>query len=93
MGWFDKLTGKPEPVAAPAPAPVAAPAAEPNDNIHHEYFVNDEPTDGRYQWHCRVYDKDSTPHGNGGTAETPEQAASAAQSWAADKKRELRGIA
>lgn len=91
MGWFDKLTSKPEPVAEPVAVP--APAVEPRDGIHHEYFVNDEVVDGRIHWHGRVYAKDGTPHANIGAAETAEQAASAAQSWAADKKRELRGHA
>lgn len=90
MGWFDKLTGKPEPVA-PVAAPV--PTVEPRDGIHHEYFVNDVAESGRFAWHCRVYAKDGTPHEMTGSAEAVDQAALDAQSWAAGKKRELRGIA
>ena len=88
MGWFDKLTGKADAI----PVAVAAPVAEPQDGVHHEYFVNDVAVNGRIGWLARVYAQDGTPHENSGSEETPEQAALAAQGWAADKKRELRGI-
>jgi hypothetical protein len=88
MGWLDKLTGK-----QPAPEEPAASAPSVRDGIHHEYFVDDEPADGRFGWLCRVYDKAGNPSQMTGAEESREQAASAAQTWAASAKRKLRGEA
>lgn len=84
MGWLDKLLGRDEPKAAPEPVI--------RDGIHHEYFVADAPENGRWGWLGRVYDKDGAAHQSTGSEETPELAGFAARSWAADKKRALRGF-
>jgi hypothetical protein len=94
MGWLDKILGTSQP--APEPAPLASSvdiAVVDDPRVHHEYFVADEPENGRWPWLCRVYDKDGVPHQTTGSEEASEQARTAALAWANMKKAELRGAA
>lgn len=80
--------------AAPEPPRLAAKAdrrGAPGTRIHHEYFVAEEPVDGRFPWKCRVYDADSTVHEMTGAEDSDHQARVAAIAWADDKKTALRG--
>lgn len=90
MRWIDRLTRK-TPAAPATQAPTLLPST-PVDNVHHEYFVGDEPTNGRWGWLCRVYAHDGTPHQMTGAEETTEQARAAALAWAESTKRTLRSI-
>lgn len=93
MGWLDRLTGKapvesaPEPVAAGKPVSADAGAA---DGIHHEFFIDDEPVNGRIGWLCRVYAPGGVLHQSSGSEETNQSAVQAAIGWAESTKAELR---
>lgn len=96
MSWLDRIKSA---IVQPAPEPVAAVAARPDPRgapgtrIHHEYFVADEPTNGRWEWLARVYAADSTPHQMTGIEDSPELAGAAALSWAESTKATMRGAA
>lgn len=86
MGWLDKLMGKADQEEAPRePLPVSM-----RDGIYHEFFVSDEPENGRYGWLCRVYARGSVMYQTSGSEETNAAAAQSAIAWAESKKDELR---
>ena len=93
MSWLDKIMGKDA-----APAEVAEPVAPVlpsniRDGIHHEFFLDDEPVNGRYGWLCRVYARGGVMHQTSGSEETNAAATQAAIDWAESKKAELRRVA
>jgi len=90
MSWLDrfKKAGAPE---ADAPVVTAADQRGALDpRVHHEYFVADEPIDGRWPWLCRVYAADGQPSEMTGSEETESEARTAAIAWADATKNAMR---
>ena len=89
MSWFKRAASKPEPtkLAAPKDAP-----ALPGQRLHHEYFTNPEPVNGRFGWHGRVYAADGTAYEDSGDEPSHREACQAAIRWAESKKNELRRL-
>lgn len=69
------------------------PRGAPGTRVYHEYFVDPEPTDGRWRWHCRVYGADGKPIETTGSEETEHAARAAAVVWAEATKATMRGAA
>lgn len=89
MSWF-KRSPK---VGAPAAAPSAKPDAKvaPGTRVYHEYFVDDQPVNGRHVWLCRVYSAGGQVHEMTGSEETNHGACQSAIAWAETVKATLRG--
>lgn len=93
MGWLDKITGRTPAQEIALVSAAADVKGAPGTRVYHEYFVDDEPTNGRYGWLCRVYAQDGTPHQTTGSEETDRSAREAAIAWADATKSKLRGAA
>lgn len=90
MSWFKR--DKPQ---ADVPAKLAAPkdpVTPPGQRLHHEYFADAEPVNGRYHWKGRVYAADATVYEDSGDEPSHREACMSAIRWAEAKKNELRRI-
>lgn len=90
MGWFKRA--KREPDIQPKLTAPKDPATLPGARLHHEYFTNPEPINGRFGWHGRVYAADGTAYEDSGDESSHREACQAAIRWAESKKNELRRI-
>lgn len=90
MDWLKKLM--PQPEARPKLSAPQDPRTLPGQRLHHEYFTNPEPVNGRFGWHGRVYATDGTAYEDSGDEASHREACQAAIRWAESKKNELRRI-